>query len=336
MEDRRSAVAWTAHRRAAILGFVKRRRTDRHQIIEQQQDVQPMRISTKQRIACMAFAMTLLAAAPALAHPGSAIVVDRLGQVWFLDTGDGLWKIDTNGKLIRVGGNRFHWMTIDQDNRFTGATFPRDVTRVETSPTLLIASDYPIAMGRDGNLYYPSTTANGRVQLMRVPPSGAATLVVALPTTTASGSPLQWLNGLTGGADGNVYFTENSSIRRVTMQGRVETAVKDVRAPGCVAIPGNASSEGPFLRGLSVDASGVMYVAASGCGSVLRITPEGVVTKLVQLESPWSPTAVALFGTDVYVLEYLHTEAEDRRAWIPRVRKVSRDGTSVVIAKVER
>ena len=78
-----------------------------------------------------------------------------------------------------------------------------------------------------------------------------------------------------------------------------------------------------------------MYVAASGCGSVLRITPDGRVTKLVQLQSPWSPTAVALFGRDVYLLEYLHTEVEDRRAWVPRVRKVSPDGKSVVIAKVE-
>jgi len=29
----------------------------------------------------------------------------------------------------------------------------------------------------------------------------------------------QRLNGLTGGADGQLYFTENRSIRRVTMQG---------------------------------------------------------------------------------------------------------------------
>ena len=283
----------------------------------------------------MALAVAVSAATPAMAHPGSAIVVDRLGQVWFLDTGDGLWKIDTHGTLTRVGGNRFHWMTIDQDNRFSGATLPRDVTRVETSPTLLIASDYPIAMGRDGNLYYPSVS-NGRVQILRALPTGSATVLVTLPETAASGQPLRWLNGLTGGADDHLYFTENSSIRRITMQGQVETVVRNVRVPGCARIPGNPPSEGPFLRGLSVDAAGVIYVAASGCGSVLRITPQGRITKLLQLEAPWSPTAVALFGNDVYVQEYLHTEVEDRRAWVPRVRKISADGRSVVIAKVER
>jgi hypothetical protein len=284
-----------------------------------------------------AFAVVaLFASRPAQAHPGSAIVVDRLGQVWFLDTGDGLWKIDTHGALIRVGGNRFHWMTLDQNDVLARVTLPRDIARVGTSPTLLIASDYPIATGRDGNLYYPSAGPGGRVQIMRMLPSGLTSVLATLPATTASGEPLKWLNGLTGGADGGLYFTENNSVRRINAQGQVATVVSDVRVSGCASIPGNAPSEGPFLRGLSVDAAGVIYVAASGCGSVLRITPDGRITKLVQLESPWSPTAVALFGTDVYVLEYLHTEAEDRRAWVPRVRKVSADGKSVVIAKVER
>jgi hypothetical protein len=295
-----------------------------------------MRTKNKYRTLVMTVIVALHTATPAMAHPGSAIVVDRLGQIWFLDTGAGLWKIDVHGALIRVGGNRFHWMALDQDDRFTGATLPRDVSRVGQSPTLLIASDFPIATGRDGNLYFPSVTQDGRVRIMRALPSGSATSVVTLPATTTAGGALRWLNGLTGGADGQLYFTENSSIRRVTMQGRVETVVKDLRVPGCAKIPGNARSEGPLLRGLTVDSAGVMYVAASGCGSLLRITPQGQVTKLLQLQAPWSPTAVALFGTDVYVLEYLHTEVEDRRAWVPRVRKISADGRSVVIATVTR
>jgi hypothetical protein len=295
-----------------------------------------MRTSTRGYTLGLAVSVALSAARPAMAHPGSAIVVDRLGQVWFLDTGDGLWKIDTRGTLIHVGGNRFHWMTLDQDNRFAGATLPRDVTAVGTSPTLLIASDYPIAMGRDGNLYYPSMRQSGRLQINRATPTGSPAGLVRLPPMTTTGTPLEWLNGLTGGADGHLYYTENSSIGRVTMQGRVETVVSDLKVEGCVAIPGNAPSEGPFLRGLSVDAAGMIYVAASGCGSVLKITRDGRVTKLVQLEAPWSPTAVALFGSDVYVLEYLHTEVEDRRAWVPRVRKISADGKSVIIARVTR
>ena len=288
------------------------------------------------RMLGMAVVIWLCAAMPAMAHPGSAIVVDRLGQIWFLDTGDGLWKIDTHGKLIRIGGNRFHWMTLDQENAFARTPLPRDVARVGTSPTLLIASDYPVAMGRDGYLYYPLVGSGGRVQIMRALPSGRTSVLATLPATTTDGDSLKWLNGLTGGADGALYFTENNSIRRVSMQGEVTTVATNLRVAGCASIPGNAPSDGLLLRGLSVDAAGVIYAAASGCGSVLKISRDGRVTKLVQLESPWSPTAVALFGTDVYVLEYLHTEVEDRRAWVPRIRKISADGRSVVIAKVRR
>jgi sugar lactone lactonase YvrE len=280
--------------------------------------------------------LALLSATPLLAHPGSAIVVDRLGQVWFLDTGDGLWKIDTRGALIRMRGDRFHWMALDQADRFVNAFLPSQVARVGRSPTMLIASDYPVAVGTDGNMYYPSAVTGGRLEIMRVRPTGAATPLATLPATTLTQSPLRWVNGLAGGADGSLYFTEDKSIRRITMRGQVETVVADVRPTGCVHIPGNDASAGPFLRGLAVDASGVIYVAASGCGSVLRITHGGEITKLVQLDAPWSPTAVALHGTDVYVLEYLHTEVEDRLAWIPRVRKVSADGRSAMIASVRR
>jgi hypothetical protein len=292
------------------------------------------------RALAFATALTCLASTPAIAHPGSAIVVDRLGQIWFLDTGDGLWRIDVSGRLIRMGGNRFHWMTIDPDNLFATTTLPSgsagDIMRVGSSPTLLIASDYPVAIGRDGNLYYPSPGADQRVRIMRTLPSGATSVLATLPATTVSSEPLQWVNGLAGGADGAVYFTENNAIRRITMQGQVSTVAADVRPSGCAKIPGNTASDGAFLRGLAVDARGAMYVAVSGCGCVLKITPDGRVATLVQTQSPWSPTAVALFGTDVYVLEYLHTEVEDRRAWIPRVRKISADGKSVVIATVER
>jgi len=101
-----------------------------------------------------------------MAHPGSGIVVGRLGEVYFLDTGSGVWKIDLRGKLTHLPGPRFHWLTIDSDDCFSTAHLPNgaggDITRVGTSPTLLVASDYPVAIGANGNLYYPSYAA-GRV-----------------------------------------------------------------------------------------------------------------------------------------------------------------------------
>jgi hypothetical protein len=69
---------------------------------------------------------------------------------------------------------------------------------------------------------------------------------------------------------------------------------------------------------------------------VLEITAAGRVTPILRTVSPYSPTAVAVSNGEVYVLEYLHTASDDRREWLPRVRKVTRTGTVVTLVKTTR
>ena len=272
------------------------------------------------------------------AHPGSGIAVDRLGQVYFLDTGSGLWKIDTRGKLTKLSpaGLKPHWLAIDANNRFANTPLPTgalgEISRVGDSPTLLLSTDWPIAIGQDGNLYYQSGRP-GDLRLMRTTPAGAKSVFTTLPKTV-KGEPLPHISGIVAGPDGSLYYTEESAIRRITADGRIST-MATVRAP---ARPPSspATDQHPYLRGLAVDARGVMYVADTGDARVLKITPQGKITTLLQLQSPWSPTGVALFGSDVYVLEYLHTAEDDRRAWLPRVRKLAADGTKSIIATVDQ
>src|SRR5256885_12168113 len=109
----------------------------------------------------LAFMAVGLFPASVTAHPGSGIAVDRLGQVYFLDTGSGLWKIDTRGKLTKLSGLKPHWLAIDANNRFANTPLPTgalgEISRVDDSPTfLLLSTDWPIAIGQDGNLYYTS------------------------------------------------------------------------------------------------------------------------------------------------------------------------------------
>ena len=287
---------------------------------------------------CLALAFSAASLLPmsAVAHPGSGIVVDRRGQVYFLDTGAGLWKIDTRGALTNISAHRFHWMTIDSNNRFHNVRLPSspdwEIARAGDDSGLFLASDFPIAMGRDGNLYYPSLEPGSGLQIMRLTPSGQTSVLATLPAGTGKG-PLRHINGLAAGPDGSLYYTENNAIGLISRQGQVSVVVADITLARCASIPGN---EPPLLRGLAVNARGTISVAAAGCGSVLKITPDRQVTTLVQLQSPWSPTAVALLDSHVYVLEYLHTASEDRRAWLPRVRKISPDGKSAIIATVAR
>jgi sugar lactone lactonase YvrE len=270
------------------------------------------------------------------AHPGSGIAVDRLGQVYFLDTGSGLWKIDPQGRLTHVSRTLFHWLAIDADNRLANTSLPSgalgEILRVGSNPTVLISSDYPIAIDQDGNLYYPSGPAGG-LRMMRLTPAGAESVLATLPATV-KGEPLPHIGGIIAGPDGSLYYTENSAIRKITAQGRISTAATIRPLISGQSIP--ATDQHPYLRGLAVDARGVMYVADTGDARVLKITPDGKVATLLQTKSPWSPTGVALFGLDVYVLEFLHTARDVRSDWLPRVRKIAANGESTLIATVEQ
>jgi SMP-30/gluconolaconase/LRE-like protein len=274
--------------------------------------------------------LATLLAAPALAHPGSAIAVDRQGQVYFLDTGSGPYKIDAKGALVRLDGPRFHWLTLDLDDRYKSTSLPSgasgDITRVGSTPTLLVSSDYPVAVGPDGNLYHPRRLSDSRADIVRLLPSGATTVLASLSVPN--------VGGMAFGPDATLYVTTRRSILRIDAKGQVTTFAANVSPSECASIPGTEPNDS--LRGLAVDAAGTVYAAASACGAVLKISPDGKVTKVLQLEAPWSPTAVALSGQDLYVQEYLHTPGEDRRSWLPRVRKISADGKSAVIATVSR
>ncbi len=290
----------------------------------------------------IAVAVTLGSVLPAAvtAHPGSGIAVDRRGQVYFLDTGSGLWRIDTQGRLTHLSRLLNHWLALDENNLWTTGRLPSSagtgldwiITKVDANPAVLLSTDWPIALGQDGSLYYQSGRP-GNLKIMRSLPSGVTSVFATLPDT-AAGQPLPHVSGLTTGPSGSLYYTEENAIRRITARGLVGTVVTLPAPKGAPSIPGTEAH--PYLRGLAVDPHGVMYVADTGDARVLKITPRGKITTLVQTQSPWAPTAVAVFGSDVYVVEFLHTASDERREWLPRVRKISADGTSRIILTMDQ
>src|SRR6185436_6146438 len=110
-------------------------------------------------------AVCLLCAAPAIAHPSSGIVVNERGEVFFVHSGRGLAKLDQTGKLTYVhqctGG---HWLCLDLNGSFsrTQPKFFERVTPEGVRPAIIFADGgAPIAVCRDGNLYYASNWSGG-------------------------------------------------------------------------------------------------------------------------------------------------------------------------------
>lgn len=284
-------------------------------------------------IGCLCFSIL---AAISFAHPASGIAVDRQGNVYFADTGSGPWKIDTNGRLTHLAGPRFHYLILDEDNRFAHTTLPTgasgEIARIGSSPTVLMSSDYPIAIGKDGNLYYPLQDAR-EIRVMRTLPSGSRSVFATISRTDIAGDEI---NDMAAGPNGSIYFTLDKSLHRIDSNGNVSMIARDFDLKNSPSIPGVDASAGPYLRGISIDDKGVIFVAATACGRVIRIEPTGARKTLVQTSAPWSPTSIAIYGSSVYSLEYLNTNTDDRSAWLPRVRKIAADGSSSIIASVEK
>jgi sugar lactone lactonase YvrE len=280
--------------------------------------------------------------APALAHPGSGIGIDRQGRIFFIDTGEGVWVVEADGRLRTHDGPAFHWMALDPASAFGATNFTHlpssDMRAVGRDPMVLLSSDFPIAVGTDGALYFPEPGTDRRLHLVRLPPGGERSDLAVLPAES-DGSPLQWLNGVAAGPDGSIYYSENASVRRIDPGGAITTVASGIVVPDCDALRDVPANFTPYLRGLAVAADGAVYVAANGCRAVVRIGPDGAATIVLRAEAPYSPTAVALGGGDLYVLEYVHTDRDpevDRKVWVPRVRKLASDGTVSLVVAIDR
>jgi len=279
-----------------------------------------------------------LATAPLLsAHPGAAIAVGTDGRVYFADTGGGNFVIGLDRKIVRLEGPAFHWFAFDPQSRFRSTRWPTlPDAEFRSADALVLSSDFPVAIGTDGQFYFPERGTDQRVRIVGIQPSGARAVRATLPPVLSGGRAVPWLNGLTAGPRGDLYYTEDRAVKRIDPQGRVSIVAANVTVPNCTAIPGIESELGPYLRGLAVAPDGSVYVAASGCGALLKIDSKGRSGVILRTTAPWAPTAVAVANGEVYVLEYSHTASDNRREWMPRVRKISRTGTVTSLGGIAR
>ena len=117
------------------------------------------------------FLAAFLVPVAALAHPGAGIVVDQSGQVYFTDTGYGVWKIGNDGRLSKFHDNAYHWMAIDLDGVFsrslkslTNGSFIR-LTPDGAKPVLISSGGLPIALS-GGRLYFGRFTKEHNLEII--------------------------------------------------------------------------------------------------------------------------------------------------------------------------
>ena len=288
-------------------------------------------------------ALLTLFAGRVSAHPSSGIVVDEKGNVFVADINTGLWKIDPEGKLTHIHKEAGHWLALDAEGRFSRVEFEKSDhwprwfkrrTPVGEKPALITDGGSPLVVHRDGNLYYVSGGEKrrpGGLELTQLSPDGK--LKPHAPELGKISEELGGIKGLAAGPDGSLYVTFPKAVHKITADGKVTAVAESVQvAEGDKDIfEGTPKDELPNLRGLAVDARGTVYAAATGCRRVVKITAAGKVETVLKAERPWSPTGIAVQGDAIYVLEYPNQTDEKREEWVPRVRKVGRDGKATTL-----
>ena len=191
--------------------------------------------------------------------------------------------------------------------------------------------DAPIALvvPQDGNLDYVSSGEHlqpGGHEVIRLTADGKLDRVATDLAKTSE--KLGGIKGLAAGPDGALYLSYPKAVLKITANGKVTTLADPVVVTdGGKDLPeGTPESQPPSLRGLAVDGRGTVYAAATSCRCVVKIKADGKVETVLKAERPWSPTGVALQGGAIYVLEYPNANGERHADWVPRVRKVDRDG----------
>ena len=139
-----------------------------------------------------------------------------------------------------------------------------------------------VAVDSSGTVYVADW---GNVRIRKITPAGAVTTLAGSSTAgfadgTGSAAQFNSLYGITVDTAGTVYVADgyNHRIRKITPAG-VVTTLAGSSTPGFADGTGGAAQfNAPF--GVSVDASGTVYVADTSNHRIRKITPAGVVTTL--------------------------------------------------------
>ena len=191
----------------------------------------------------------------AMAHPPWGIVVSSTGVVYFSDL-ETVWKIDRNGKqsVFRPSvGRHVHELSIDDQDNLYG---PVEVYEARTEkyfigvwrmtpdgketqlqhPIDSLMSGVSIWRDRVGNMYSmeQNNHTKERTLLLRRTPSGTVSTLAggAYGHKDGKGTSARFgsVTAMTFAPDGNIYMTDGTSVRRVSLDGTVITLATNLAA----------------------------------------------------------------------------------------------------------
>ncbi len=242
------------------------------------------------------------------AHPGSGIVVDRAGNVYFVRAGEFVvYRRSPDGKVIKFVEDDIvrlpHHLFLGRDGTlYFASDFDGRVWRVSPDGKLTehfntnrIPAPSPVNVGSWGDPWtmdsvgnvYALAAPNGRA-IVRISPTGVVTPIA----TNARFGELHF-SSMTFGADGALYLTDANRVWRVVGDSATRIGVRSTPLENGA--------------GVAVDSVGGIYVADYMALRVVRLmrdgseaTPPAIAG--LRLSNPWGVT-IAPDGS-VFVLDH--------------------------------
>jgi hypothetical protein len=302
----------------------------------------------------------LLLAGCAWSHPGPGIVVDHLGQVYFVHgVRSRIMKVDVEGKLsIFVQGEEGGKLSVphhlcmdtnenlysvgDRDSVVWRIAPDGKTTQFYPAPNkgtigMIGSGGDPFTLDSQGNIYFVQSEYGKFTQISKLRPDGRIIVLAGGDYGFADGrgEDARFGNLHVGSfawcPDGWLAVSDSMiSIRKMAPAGRVFTLTDE----------SGKKLQFKGARGLASDRKGNLFVADGTARQIFKITSAGRLTTVAGTGEPGDqdgPAAKATFLDPagvfadskgaVYVLDYLHDD--------PRVRKISAEGSVTTIAKTE-
>jgi sugar lactone lactonase YvrE len=196
----------------------------------------------------------------------SGVAVDSAGHVYVADTGNStIRQVTSGGVVTTLAGTAGQTGSADGTGSAARFAYPYDVA-VDSGGRLYVA-DFDNSTIRQVTSAGVVTTLAGSAGQ-----SGSSNV-------TGSAARFDYPSGVAVDRAGNVYVadTDNSTIRQVTSGGVVTTLAGSAGQTGSADGTGNAARFNNPI-GVTVDSSGIIYVADTYNSTIRQVTRAGVVT----------------------------------------------------------
>ncbi|HEX6184196.1 MAG TPA: hypothetical protein VFZ44_09990 [Pyrinomonadaceae bacterium] len=279
--------------------------------------------------------LLLIVPAAAAAHPGGGLIALDADTVIFGDSMyNAVWRLEKGKKPQALVRNfHAHWTTRGLDGHIYSESFQemggaafrialdggKHVKVAEESDVAVLV----FAVGRRGELIFQKGA-----RIMERRPGGAVTRFRGSGDVAKGEPPLRQVIAYHWAADGTLYLSDDSHLRRVGSDGVVRLVA---RIDGQLIVPKIWNSTGaPRIWSIATDGRQRIYAALPDIGQVVRIDADGSQHVIDRSVGGWRVTAVATFGDSVFLLE-----SSDSTNAGQRVRVIRNSGRAELLGQVE-